>query len=47
MRAEGICGATRAKKRCTTKSDPSHVRAPDLALLPPADASLSYYLMVI
>ena len=26
----GICGASRAKKRFTTKSDPSHVRAPDL-----------------
>jgi putative transposase len=30
MRAEGICGATRAKKRFTTKSDPTAVRAPDL-----------------
>jgi transposase InsO family protein len=30
MRAEGIEGATRAKKRFTTKSDPSHVRVPDL-----------------
>jgi transposase InsO family protein len=26
----GICGASRAKKRFTTKSDPAHVRAPDL-----------------
>ncbi len=30
MAAEGICGATRAKKRFTTKADPTHVRAPDL-----------------
>jgi putative transposase len=30
MRAQGIEGASRAKKRFTTKSDPSHVRAPDL-----------------
>ncbi len=30
MRAEGICGPTRAKKRFTTKSDPTAVRAPDL-----------------
>jgi putative transposase len=30
MRALGIRGASRAKKRFTTKSDPSHVRAPDL-----------------
>jgi putative transposase len=30
MAAEGICGATRAKKRFTTKSDPGDVRAPDL-----------------
>ena len=30
MAAEGICGATRAKKRFTTKADPAHVRAPDL-----------------
>jgi hypothetical protein len=30
MRAQGIYGATRAKKRFTTKSDPSAVRAPDL-----------------
>ena len=30
MRQQGICGATRAKKRFTTKSDPAHVRAPDL-----------------
>jgi putative transposase len=30
MRAAGIRGATRAKKRFTTKADPSHVRAPDL-----------------
>ena len=30
MRELGICGATRAKKRFTTKSDPAHVRAPDL-----------------
>ena len=26
----GICGASRAKKRFTTKADPAHVRAPDL-----------------
>jgi putative transposase len=30
MASLGIRGATRAKKRYTTKSDPSHVRAPDL-----------------
>ena len=30
MRELGICGASRAKKRFTTKSDPAHVRAPDL-----------------
>jgi hypothetical protein len=30
MRQQGICGATRAKKRFTTKSDSAHVRAPDL-----------------
>jgi len=30
MRAQGIRGASRAKKRFTTKSDPAHVRAPDL-----------------
>ena len=30
MRELGICGASRAKKRFTTTSDPSHVRAPDL-----------------
>jgi len=30
MRAAGIRGATRAKKRFTTKADPSHARAPDL-----------------
>jgi len=30
MAAQGIRGASRAKKRFTTKSDPSHVRAPDL-----------------
>jgi putative transposase len=30
MRAEGIRGASRAKKRFTTKSDPEAVRAPDL-----------------
>ena len=30
MRAQGIRGATRAKKRFTTKSDPAHTRAPDL-----------------
>jgi transposase InsO family protein len=30
MKAEGIRGASRAKKRFTTKSDPSAVRAPDL-----------------
>jgi len=30
MREVGICGASRAKKRFTTKSDPGHVRAPDL-----------------
>jgi transposase InsO family protein len=30
MRCQGIRGASRAKKRFTTKSDPDHVRAPDL-----------------
>ena len=30
MGLQGIEGATRAKKRFTTKSDPTHVRAPDL-----------------
>jgi putative transposase len=30
MRRQGICGASRAKKRFTTKADPAHVRAPDL-----------------
>ena len=30
MRAEGIRGASRAKKRFTTKADPAAVRAPDL-----------------
>jgi putative transposase len=30
MAHEGICGATRAKKRFTTKADPAAVRAPDL-----------------
>ncbi len=30
MHQLGICGATRAKKRFTTKSDSAHVRAPDL-----------------
>jgi len=30
MRDQGIEGASRAKKRFTTKSDPAHVRAPDL-----------------
>ena len=30
MRNEGIRGASRSKKRFTTKSDPDHVRAPDL-----------------
>jgi len=30
MAIQGIEGATRAKKRFTTKSDPDHVRAPDL-----------------
>ena len=30
MRDQGIEGASRAKKRFTTKSDPDHVRAPDL-----------------
>ena len=30
MRTAGIRGATRAKKRFTTRADPSHVRAPDL-----------------
>jgi putative transposase len=30
MRAEGIRGATRAKRRFTTKADPAAVRAPDL-----------------
>jgi len=30
MRTLGIRGASRSKKRFTTKSDPTHVRAPDL-----------------
>ena len=30
MAAEGLRGASRAKKHFTTKADPSHVRAPDL-----------------
>jgi len=30
MRCQGIRGASRTKKRFTTKSDPNHVRAPDL-----------------
>ena len=30
MRAQGIRGASRAKKRFTTHSDPAHTRAPDL-----------------
>jgi len=30
MRAGGMRGATRAKKRFTTKADPAHLRAPDL-----------------
>ena len=30
MAAQGIEGATRAKRRFTTKSDPTHLRAPDL-----------------
>ena len=30
MRGQGICGASRAKKRFTTKADKDHVRAPDL-----------------
>ena len=30
MRCLGIRGASRAKRRFTTKSDPDHVRAPDL-----------------
>ena len=30
MRTMGLRGATRAKKRFTTRSDPCHVRAPDL-----------------
>jgi hypothetical protein len=30
MAAQGIRGASRAKKRFTTKSDPTAVRAPDL-----------------
>ena len=30
MRREGIRGASRAKKRFTTRADPAHVRAPDL-----------------
>jgi hypothetical protein len=30
MRAQGIRGATRAKKRFTTKADPAAVQAPDL-----------------
>jgi putative transposase len=30
MRQQGICGASRAKKRFTTRADPGAVRAPDL-----------------
>ena len=30
MATEGLRGASRAKKRFTTKADPGHVRAPDL-----------------
>jgi len=30
MRAEGLRGASRAKRRFTTHSDPAAVRAPDL-----------------
>jgi putative transposase len=30
MRCQGIRGASRAKRRFTTKADPDHVRAPDL-----------------
>ena len=30
MRAQGLRGATRAKKRFTTKADSTHTRAPDL-----------------
>jgi putative transposase len=30
MRAEGLIGVRRAKKRITTRRDPTHVRAPDL-----------------
>lgn len=30
MRAEGIRGASRSRKRFTTHADPAHVRAPDL-----------------
>lgn len=30
MRAQGLRGASRAKKRFTTKADPAHTRAPDL-----------------
>jgi len=30
MRANGLRGASRAKKRFTTKADPEHTRAPDL-----------------
>jgi putative transposase len=30
MRRQGICGATRAKKRFTTRRDPDAMRAPDL-----------------
>ena len=30
MRRQGICGATRARKRFTTKSDATAIRAPDL-----------------
>ena len=30
MHARGLRGATRAKRRFTTKADPTHTRAPDL-----------------
>ena len=29
MKRQGICGASRTKKRFTTHADPSHLRAPD------------------
>ena len=32
MRRQGICGASRSKKRFTTKADKEHLRSPDLVM---------------